>query len=274
MKRVETEAGWAVRERVGARKHRFRRLPWLLAFPLSLAACLGTETGNPSATAGAAEQRPASSETRAGSSLVYTLLPSPAVQLPATFSAAGLVITQAWIHLGESRFEDPQGCAQAASEGIVARSAAPVLRDLVQGNAASSLMVSGAMTCGLRLQLSRFTAPPPGAPAETLGASLLLVAEVNGVRLLYRSLFEGALVVAADAPWTLASPPGVLVVAWDLQRLLGTALPEAAGGVLLGIDDTSLLESTALYLDGNENGLLEGEERSRALARGRLLVRP
>lgn len=242
-------------------------LPCAFLVCAPLAACAGTETGNPPFTG----------------TLEYNAFSSQ----PKTFALSsddgdgGARVTSTWLVLGDVDFVAEGDCdadveASAHAEGLGAGDHAQ------PGAARTEVELSAGRYCGLRVPFLRAEAPPSNAPEALAGHSILLSGELaDGVPFVLRSALDAEVLVTDAESFELDEERSTLLLGFDVATWLGgvdftTAQTNADGSV--DIDEAhnaALLEAfeaelaAGIVLHRDPSGTGEVDPDATPLARGR-----
>jgi hypothetical protein len=204
--------------------------------------------------------------------------------------ADGVVVTEAWLSVGEFRLLPGAGCGNSDLDGPLALEG-PITADLTHEDAASGrseeVEVQAGAYCQLRAEVEPVDEPgslPDDAPAELVGAALFVRGvRADGVPFTVRSTRGITLRLDApdQAPFNLAGE-NALVVAFDLEAAVAALELDALEGPSIAIDENaepqrltglegSLREGARLFRDLDADGVLSADEAEpgRALAVGR-----
>jgi hypothetical protein len=235
-----------------------------LGLALWLAACAGTETGNPSFDGSLGYD-------------AYTSQPK-LVALQSAGEDAQLVVESAWLVLGDVRFApraDGKACdADSASDG-------PSVPGLGAGDHAatqapvSPVELSDGRYCGVHLPLQSASELPSAAPPELRGHSLLLLGETRDgrpFRIASALRTELDLRAEADGFELDAERPGVLigfdVASWLAELDWSQAELDADDRIVVDAEHNALLlaefeaqfaRGVALFRDADGDGLFDAE---------------
>lgn len=231
-----------------------KRFVFTLLAALSIASCIGTETGNPSVALVAIDTHSSDPE-------------SVSIR-----GAGDVVIDQAWITFGTVSLVPESGCPSGdgarASEVLGAgdhSEPGPLSFDIALADEASF--------CGLVASFVPLTgAGPATAPPELAGRAIVLLGHLaDGTALRVVSAFEGDVAVTPPAGFALAEDEPGLLIGLDAARWLSgvdlsSATREADGSIVL--DDTRntalrdaldarIPEGVELYRDQGSDGVLD-----------------
>jgi hypothetical protein len=235
---------------------------WLSAY--SLAACAGTETGNPSFEGRLAYD-------------AYSSDPSvAALSVEDASEAAPLRVDSTWLVLGDVHFL-AEGACDAAQDGAVHATGIGEGDHAESGHVSTALALPEGRYCGVRLPLERARSAVAANVPDALAEHSVLIEGTlaDGTPLRLRSARQEPLVLRSEQPFRFSADAAAVVIGFDVATWLRDVDWSAAeraddGSIAIDVDhnralfdvfDAALLEGTALFADPGESGAIDEAQR-------------
>jgi hypothetical protein len=238
---------------------------WVAAcIAVGLAACAGTETGNPSFEGQLAYDAYSSNVTAVA---LRQSEPNPDGQ--------AIVIDSAWLVLGDVSLLKDGACDGTPSDAPVNATGIGEGDHAAGGHVVTTLSADAGRYCGVALPFERAGSEPIAGPPELADRSVLIKGRLqDGSPLTLASGLDEVLVLRGDA-FELGEGARDLMVGFDLAVWLGAldfraaernadgsiTVDDAHNAALLGAFEQALIEGTGLFRDPDRSAAARPNER-------------